>query len=88
MDGKNVERLFVIEDWHNFGTDYDKTLMAWSANVEKRWSEIAEHYGETFHRMWRFYLLSCAGSFRARTNQLWQVVLSKRGVRGGYANVR
>ena len=27
--------------------------------------------------MWKFYLLSCAGRFRARQLQLWQVVLSK-----------
>ncbi len=86
--GKNIENVFVMEDWHNFGADYDKTLMAWAANFEKHWPEIAGHYGEVFHRMWRFYLLSSAGSFRARTNQLWQIVLSKRGVRGGYESVR
>ena len=24
-----AEGLFVLEDWHNFGADYDPTLMAW-----------------------------------------------------------
>ena len=59
--GKGIERLFVMEDWHNFGADYDKTLMAWARNFEEHWPEIAGRYGETFHRMWRFYLLSSAG---------------------------
>jgi cyclopropane-fatty-acyl-phospholipid synthase len=75
---QNIDRLFLIEDWHNFGPDYDKTLMAWSANFENHWPEIASDYDERFHRMWRYYLLSCAGFFRSRQGQLWQMVLSKR----------
>ncbi|MBI4119006.1 MAG: cyclopropane fatty acyl phospholipid synthase [Parcubacteria group bacterium] len=86
--GKSIEGLFVMEDWHNFGTDYDKTLMAWHKNFEKNWSAIKSNYNEKFYRMWRYYLLSCAGSFRARKNQLWQIVLSKKGVLGGYKPVR
>ncbi|MDP4007455.1 MAG: cyclopropane fatty acyl phospholipid synthase [bacterium] len=82
--GKSIEGLFVMEDWHNFGADYDKTLMAWHKNFENNWDMIKSNYDEKFHRMWRYYLLACAGSFRARRTQLWQVVLSKRGVRGGY----
>ena len=83
-----VEGLFVVEDWHNFGADYDKTLMAWHANVEHHWGHLQSRYDERFHRMWRYYLLSCAGSFRARRNQLWQIVLSPSGVRGGYQSMR
>ena len=79
-----IEGIFVLEDWHSFGTDYDKTLMEWYRNFEARWGEIKDRYDERFFRMWRFYLLSCAGSFRARANQLWQIVLSPRGVAGGY----
>jgi cyclopropane-fatty-acyl-phospholipid synthase len=86
--GKAMEGLFVMEDWHNFGADYDKTLMAWFENFDRNWAEIGAEYGETFYRMWKFYLLSCAGSFRARSNQLWQIVLSKEGVRGGYRRIR
>lgn len=82
------EKLFVMEDWHNFGADYDKTLMAWFKNFNERWPEIAPKYGNTFYRMWKFYLLSCAGSFRARKIQLWQIVLSKRGIPGGYQSIR
>lgn len=82
--GRACERLFVVEDVHNFGADYDPTLMAWHANFEAAWPRFAQMLGERFHRMWRYYLLSCAGAFRARDIQLWQWVLSKSGVAGGY----
>jgi cyclopropane-fatty-acyl-phospholipid synthase len=72
-----IEGLFVLEDWHNFGPDYDTTLMAWWTRFEQAWPDLAGRYGERFHRMWRYYLLSCAGAFRARVNQLWQIVLTK-----------
>lgn len=83
-----VEGLFVLEDWHNFGADYDKTLMAWDANFEKHWPEFKDKYGERFYRMWKFYLMSCAGTFRSRKNQLWQLVLSKGVMPGVYETVR
>lgn len=82
------ECLFVMEDWHNFGPDYDKTLMAWHANFEKAWPTLKDQFDERFYRMWNYYLLSCAGLFRARDIQLWQVVFSKHGVVGGYESVR
>ena len=74
-----MEGLFVMEDWHNFGPDYDKTLMAWHRNFEKAWPRLRERYGERFRRMWRFYLLSSAGGFRSRTTQLWQLVMTRNG---------
>lgn len=80
----SVEGRFIVEDIHNFGADYDKTLMAWCANFETAWPCFADQLGERFYRMWRYYLLSCAGAFRARELQLWQFVLSHRGVLGGY----
>ena len=86
--GSASEGLFVMEDWHSFGVDYDRTLMAWYQNFESSWDKLKSYYSERFHRMWRYYLLSCAGSFRARKNQLWQVVLSKGGVSGGYQSIR
>jgi len=86
--GKSIEGLFVMEDWHNFGTDYDKTLMAWHRNFTDNWDKIKSKYDDKFYRMWRFYLLACAASFRSRGNQLWQIVLSKKGVSGGYASIR
>lgn len=86
--GKAMEKIFVMEDWHNFGPDYDKTLMAWFENFDRHWPELSAKYGDTFYRMWKFYLLSCAATFRARRSQLWQIVLSKNGVPGGYTSVR
>ncbi len=83
-----IEGIFVVEDWHNFGADYDKTLMAWHKNFESGWDEIKSGYNERFKRMWNYYLLSCAGAFRARKMQLWQIVLSKNGVPGGYKSIR
>lgn len=82
--GDAVDDLFVVEDLHNFGADYDKTLMAWSNNFEKAWPRFEAKLGMRFYRMWRYYLLSCAGAFRARDIQLWQWVLSKEGLSGGY----
>lgn len=83
-----AEGHFVLEDLHNFGQDYDFTLMAWFRNFERHWPEFEEAYGERFYRMWRYYLLSCAGSFRARRIHLWQMVFSPHGVEGGYTPVR
>jgi len=79
-----VEGVFVLEDWHNFGADYDKTLMHWYKNFHSNWHTLKKKYDERFFRMWKYYLLTCAGSFRARSNQLWQIVLSPRGIPGGY----
>lgn len=85
------EGLFVLEDWHNFGADYDKTLMAWYNNFKRDWRKISKNgnYGERFDRMWTYYLLTCAGNFRLRkSSQLWQIVFSKGGVEGGYLSFR
>jgi cyclopropane-fatty-acyl-phospholipid synthase len=86
--GKAAERLFVVEDWHNFSADYDKTLMAWHHNFVSHWSELQDDYDEKFYRTWTYYLLCCAGSFRSRKNQLWQIVFSRNGTPGGYTSVR
>ncbi len=86
--GKATENLFVMEDWHSFGSDYDKTLMAWHHNFIQNWDQIKDQYSDRFFRMWNYYLLSCAASFRARHSQLWQIVLSPRGIVGGYQSVR
>ena len=63
---------------------YDKTLMAWHSNFIENWNQLKDEYDERFYRMWIYYLLSCAGSFRSRRNQLWQIVFSKKGIKGGY----
>lgn len=85
---KASEDLFVMEDWHNFGAYYDTTLMAWFQNFDNNWDKLKFHYDEKFYRMWKYYLLSCAGYFRSRRGQLWQIVFSKHGVPGGYLSIR
>ena len=82
------EGLFVMEDWHNFGPYYAKTTMAWFLNFDAKWEVLKADYDERFYRMWKYYLLSFIGPFEARALQLWQVVLSKEGLPGGYVAVR
>jgi cyclopropane-fatty-acyl-phospholipid synthase len=85
--GGAVEDRFVVEDLQNFGPDYALTLMEWYRNFEHGWSSLRgrkPQYDERFRRMWRYYLLSCAGAFRARDQQLWQFVLSPKGQAGSY----
>ncbi len=87
--GAATEGLFIMEDWHNFGADYDKTLMAWHENFITAWPDLkGDMYDERFYRMWRYYLLIFAAVFRTRNTHLWQVVLSKDGVPGGYRSIR
>ena len=84
---KAAENRFVVEDLQNFGPDYALTLMEWYRNFERAWPQLKSTkkvYDERFRRMWRFYLLSCAGAFRARDQQLWQWVLSPGGLPGSY----
>lgn len=83
-----AEGLLVLEDVHNFGPHYDRTLLAWERNFGASWDRFRGQYGERFGRRWRFYLLSCAGAFRARTLDLFQFVFSKGGIPGGYTAVR
>jgi cyclopropane-fatty-acyl-phospholipid synthase len=83
-----AEGLWVIEDWHEFGVDYDRTLLAWSENFERGWPAIAARYGERFHRMWHYWLMVSAAAFRARHLHLWQIVMSPDGTPGGYREIR
>ncbi len=77
--GAAMEGMFVMEDWQNFGPYYDNTLLAWHANFVKAWPKLKDKYGDRFYRMWKYYLLSSAGGFRARSQQLWQVVFTRFG---------
>jgi cyclopropane-fatty-acyl-phospholipid synthase len=83
-----VNERFLIEDWHNFGQDYDRTLMVWWENFSAAWSRLEAKYGRIFCRMWKYYLLSCAGFFRSRQGQLWQLVFTKRERSQMYRSVR
>ncbi|HUT42695.1 MAG TPA: cyclopropane fatty acyl phospholipid synthase [Desulfobacterales bacterium] len=76
---KAIEGLFVMEDLHNLGSHYERTLMAWHKNFKKAWIKLTNKYDEKFKRMWEYYLLSNAGAFRARYVQLWQIIFTKYG---------
>ncbi|HFF8523214.1 TPA: cyclopropane fatty acyl phospholipid synthase [Providencia rettgeri] len=81
--GESSENKLVMEDWHNFGADYDKTLMAWYSRFQSAWPELEHNYTPRFKRMFSYYLNACAGAFRARDIQLWQILWSPQGVEGG-----
>jgi cyclopropane-fatty-acyl-phospholipid synthase len=81
------EGLWVAEDLHNFGPDYDRTVIAWWKNFERAWPGLRPTYGDRFYRMWKYYLMASAGSFRSRRLQLWQIVLSKGDI-SSYTPVR
>jgi cyclopropane-fatty-acyl-phospholipid synthase len=85
-----IEGRFVVEDLHNFGADYDFTLMAWWKNFHDslQTSDLAKKFDESFQRMWQYYLLTCAAAFRARNLHVWQFILSPNGVAGGYQPAR
>jgi cyclopropane-fatty-acyl-phospholipid synthase len=83
-----IDGVFVMEDLHAIGADYDPTLMAWYQNFEHAWPSLRDMYGDRFFRMWRYYLLSCAGAFRARNVEVWQILLSRNGIVGGVPRVR
>jgi len=77
---KSAEGLLNIQHLENLGQNYDRTLMAWHSNFQNAWPELNrknKKYDQRFKRMWEFYLLSCAGSFRAGSNQLWQIVMTR-----------
>jgi cyclopropane-fatty-acyl-phospholipid synthase len=83
--GRAIEGLFTMEDWHNFGHDYSRTLAAWYEQFERSWPGPRD---DSFYRMWKYYLLCSAGQFSSRRVQLWQLVLAREGVRGGYRSIR
>jgi cyclopropane-fatty-acyl-phospholipid synthase len=83
-----IEPNLIFRDWHNFGPDYDRTLMAWWDRFERAWPNLRAGYDERFYRMWKYYLHCCAGYFRSGHGQLWQIVLSRRGTNRDYHSQR
>ena len=83
-----LQDRFLLQDWHNFGPDYDLTLMSWWGRFQRAWPDLAHHYDQRFYRMWRYYLMSCAAFFRTRRGQLWQLVLSHRDREPVYRSIR
>lgn len=81
------DKLFIMEDWQNFGAYYEPTLLSWYRNIERNWKNL-KGYDTRFKRMWKYYLLCCAGALRSRRYEVWQIILSKDGVEGGYRSIR
>ncbi|WP_411177270.1 cyclopropane fatty acyl phospholipid synthase (plasmid) [Klebsiella oxytoca] len=81
------EAWFIIEDLHNFGTDYDKTLIAWEQRFNYSWHLLDDDYPLIFRRFFNYYLNFYAGAFRARKMQLWQFMFTK-GILGGLNVIR
>ena len=79
-----LDGTLKMEDWHNLGLDYDRTLMAWHGNFMNAWPRFSAEFGDRFYRLWSYYLLMFAGVFRARHLEPWQIVLSSHGAKGGY----
>lgn len=73
--GLAIDGLFVMEELQDWAEFYDRTLMSWFENFHSNWNILKTHYTEQFYRMWKYYLLSSAGAFRAREIQDWQIVL-------------
>ncbi|MEM7358164.1 MAG: cyclopropane fatty acyl phospholipid synthase [Pseudomonadota bacterium] len=86
--GEASEGLLIMEDWHNFRHDYDRTLLEWHGKFNQNWANLENNYDERFRRMWNFYLLGAAGTFRSCRSQLWQIVFSKSGLKQGYLSIR
>lgn len=86
--GKALEGSLILEDWHNFGLYYDRTLMAWYQNFQKAWPKFKDTYSKMFYKMWEFYLCSSAASFRSKKLNLWQLVLTKKEFTEVYKSVR
>ncbi|MEN5193270.1 cyclopropane fatty acyl phospholipid synthase [Sphingobacterium faecium] len=85
--GAAIAGRFILQDWQNLGPHYDKTIMHWLTNFKENWSKIKGKYDGRFYRMWEYYLSLSAASFRARSNQLWQLVLTTEQFQDEYIRV-
>lgn len=89
---ESTEKLFVLQDFQNFGLHYARTLEEWYQRFMKGWPILRdlrpELYTDRFFRMWKYYLLSSAAGFYTGRNDLWQFVFSKQPLDHVYQAVR
>jgi cyclopropane-fatty-acyl-phospholipid synthase len=93
---KASEGIFTIEDIHNFGTDYEPTLLAWHKNFNDSWDTLKKlrnedgslKYDDRFFRMWNYYLLGATGLARSQKAALWHIIFSRGDIPGGYRAIR
>jgi cyclopropane-fatty-acyl-phospholipid synthase len=86
--GKAIENKFILEDWQNIGPYYDRTLIEWLNRFKGTWPKLRNKYDDRFYKMWVYYLSCCAASFRAKKNDLWQIVFSKEEDNVFYKSIR
>lgn len=68
----------VMEQLHDIGLDYARTLADWRDAFLKNWSELTEHgYDEQFKRLWLYYLAYCEGAFLERSTSTVHLVARK-----------
>ncbi|KEZ79284.1 SAM-dependent methyltransferase [Salinisphaera hydrothermalis] len=60
-----------------YGADYARTLMRWDQAVVAAGAEIRARRGESFYRMWRYYLAYCAAGFTSGNIDLMQIGLQR-----------
>ncbi len=70
------ERFHII-DVESLRRHYVRTLQCWADNFENSLDEIKKTKDETFIRMWRMYLNSCAASFKCGNIDIHQILFSK-----------
>jgi cyclopropane-fatty-acyl-phospholipid synthase len=80
-----ADGLLELQHQEQFGFHYDPTLMAWYENFVAFAKTIGLDPDDRLYRMWKYYLLSCAGAFRAGEVKLYQLVFTKRHSRIVYS---
>ncbi|MTK13052.1 MAG: class I SAM-dependent methyltransferase [Clostridiaceae bacterium] len=73
MTGEN----FSLTDVESLRRHYGRTLEHWARNFENALPEIRKTKDETFIRMWRLYLNSCAASFNCGNIDIHQFLFAK-----------
>ena len=72
------ERGLDWVDRDGFGLDYARTLKLWRERYDEAVRRGAlDGFDETFHRLWRYYLMYCEGGFRGRAIDVAQVTMIK-----------
>jgi len=61
-----------------FGQSYSQTLRRWHDTFNDRWDKVAAlGFDERFHKMWNFYLTSCAATFRSENCDVTQITVTR-----------
>ncbi len=65
---------FEVRDVHAMREHYARTIRAWSAEMESRWSDVVALIGEEHARVWRLYLAGGALSFEENRMGVEQIL--------------